>query len=344
MTKNIGALLVNLGTPTTPYPKDVFHYLNEFLTDERVIQLPWWKRQCLVRAVIVPFRFLSSSKMYQRIWMKEGSPLLVFGRKCQSLLQETLGTSFHVELAMRYQKPSIQEGLENLLKKEVESLIILPLFPQYASATVGSIYQKVMEIVERWQHFPNLHFINSFPTHPLMIEAYSLQAEKKLCKEKYDHILFSFHGLPKKHLEGACSFQQECCQSLTSKNGFCYSAQCYSTAFAIAKRLEISKEDYSISFQSRLGKDPWLEPFTLDVLNQLVEKGKRKVLVFCPSFVSDCLETLYEIAIEYNQEFIKRGGHKLDLVEGLNDHPLWIQTLKDLILSKVSKSECLKPL
>lgn len=333
MNKKKGLLLVNLGTPKTPHPKHVFKYLNEFLTDRRVIDFPWLKRQLLVRGIIVPLRFRQTSQLYQKIWLKEGSPLLNHGRNLQKKVQENLGNHFKVVLAMRYQFPSIAEALEELRKSLVSEIIILPLFPQYASATTGSVHQNVMESIKEWNVIPKLTFINSFPEHKGFIDAFC-ERGREYPLETYDQILFSFHGLPESHIRKAdCSnscLQSNCCQNFEVKNQFCYKAQCYATARAITQGLKLEPSRYTICFQSRLGSEPWLEPYTSDVITDCAKKGKKRLLVFCPAFVSDCLETSCEISIEYTEMFHQLGGEELQLVEGLNDHPRWIQAVCEM--------------
>lgn len=337
MSKKTGILLVNLGTPDSPKRGDVYRYLIEFLTDERVVDLPWWRRQLLVRGVIVPFRYKQSAKCYQAIWTENGSPLKVYGERVKRLLQESLGEQFCVELAMRYQNPSIAEGLQALLDAQVEEIRVLPLFPQYASATTGSVHQKVMEIVKKEQVIPKISFINNFATHPAFIEAIAETASEHSLKD-YDHVLFSYHGLPERQLIKAdkrrwCRQVKECCTHACAENTSCYSAQCHATTRALVDRLGLQKGHYSISFQSRLGKEPWLEPYTSEVIAKLAKQGKKRVLVFCPAFVCDCLETLYEIGEEYAQEFKHAGGETLQLVPGLNDHPQWITALKEIVIN-----------
>lgn len=336
--KKRGVFIVNLGTPKSYQSKDVFHYLNEFLTDSRVIDRPWLKRQLLVRGLIVPFRYKQSAEQYRRLWTKEGSPLLWHGQVVQEKLQQALGPSYHVVLAMRYQTPSIIEGLEKLRKEQIDELIVLPLFPQYASATTGSIHQKMMECLQSWYIFPKLVFINHFFDHPKFIDAFCARA-KQYAFFSYDHFLFSFHGLPEKEIRkvdatGLC-LSDRCCHHTCGKNRFCYKAQCFATAHAIAAQLELEENKYSICFQSRLGKEPWIQPYTSDVIRVCAERGCKRLLVFSPSFVCDCLETTIEISHDYHQEFKKWGGEELQLVEGLNDHPLWIEALQQIVLENV---------
>lgn len=328
-----GVLLVNLGTPNSQDPQDVKKYLIQFLTDGRVIDISWFKRQILVRGIIVPKRYKESAKNYARIWNEQGSPLLHYGKRACTLLQEKLGNDFQVELGMRYQNPSIESALKKL--EGCPKLVIVPLFPQYASATTGSMHQEIMRVISQWTTIPETQFINSYPTHDKMIKAFACRGKEHPI-EKYDHVVFSFHGLPERHLRKAdrnnhCLKQKNCCATLTDKNQLCYSAQCHATGQAIASQLGLSQDHYTICYQSRLGKDPWVRPYASDILEKLLEDGKKKVLVFSPAFVCDCLETIDEIGNEYRKEFISKGGEALDLVNGLNDHPLWIEALHDLV-------------
>lgn len=335
MKQTTGILLVNLGTPASPQPKDVYRYLIEFLTDGRVIDLPWLQRQLLVRGFIVPFRYRQSARQYRQIWTEEGSPLMIYGRNVQRALQQSLGEGFQVELAMRYQEPSIENGITNLLSAGVNHLIVLPLFPQYASATTGSVHQRVQELLQQRQVIPRLTLINHYSTHPSLINAFCGVASN-LSMEDYDHVLFSFHGLPERHIRkidttGKC-LSHTCCSELCQSNQNCYAAQCHATARAIAQQLQLPKNKWEVCFQSRLGKDPWLQPYTSTKIKQLGQQGKKNVLVFCPAFVCDCLETLFEMRIENAEIFKHAGGEHLELVPGLNDHPLWIKALQTIIL------------
>lgn len=334
-----GVLLVNLGTPDSPSPCDVHRYLVEFLTDGRVIDSPWLLRQFLVRGLIIPKRYRQSAKAYQDIWTQEGSPLKVYGYRVQRQLQERLGDSFVVELGMRYRSPSIEESLKHLLDQGCQKIVILPLFPQYASATTGSVHQKVMEVVSRWQTIPEITFVGNYAVHPSLIHAFCAVAAPYQV-EKYDHFLLSFHGLPQSqlmqadHSKQCCMKKKDCCLTLTDQNQGCYAAQCQATANAITAAMKLPKDKYSMAFQSRLGKAPWLQPYTGETIASLAKEGKKRLLVLCPSFVCDCLETIYEIGVEYANEFKHAGGELLDLVPGLNDHPKWIDALVDLVKEK----------
>lgn len=331
--KTSAVLLINLGTPHSAAPEAVRKYLIEFLTDKRVIDLPWLQRQLLVRFAIVPKRYKQSAKAYQAIWSEQGSPLLHHSLQLKKELQTLLGSSYRVELAMRYQKPSLKSALEGIMNSNVDHLIILPLFPQYASATTGSVYQKTMELIKNSLSLPKITFIDSYADDPGMIEAFAMQASS-YDLAAYDHILFSFHGLPQSHLikgdtQNVCLRNNQCCKNF--KNSRCYGSQCYATALALAEKLHLSSEHYTVCFQSRLGKEPWLQPYTSEIISILAKKDKKKILVFCPSFVCDCLETVYEIGVEYKEEFLSLGGERLDLVEGLNSSPYWVKALENLV-------------
>lgn len=335
MAQITGVLLINLGTPESPEPAGVRRYLTEFLTDRRVIDANWLKRQWLVRGLIIPSRYQTSAKQYRAIWTSEGSPLLIYSRRMQNALQEKLGSSYVVELGMRYQKPSLQDALQRLIEKDLDHLVILPLFPQYASATSGSIQQRIFELLATYETVPKMTMIANFFNHQKVIDAFCAVARKQNLKP-YDHFLFSFHGLPEAQLQkydryGHCLKTSNCCQKLTKYNRGCYAAQCHATAQAIANQLQIPSENYSLCFQSRLGKSPWLQPYASETIVACVKKGYKKLLIFSPSFVCDCLETLYEIGVEYSHEFKAAGGERLDLVEGLNDHPAWIDALASLV-------------
>lgn len=340
-----GILLVNLGTPDSPAPKDVFKYLNEFLTDERVIDIPWLPRQLLVRGIIVPFRYRQSARSYQEIWTEQGSPLKVHGFGLRDALRQSFGDDYFVDIAMRYQNPSIESVLNNMLARGIQKIVVVPLFPHYASATTGSVHQKIMELLSKRQVVPEVTFIQQFPTHPALIRAF-VEIGKTYDPMSYDHVLFSFHGLPQRHIKKAdprkhCFATKDCCKTFGEHNHSCYSAQCYATANAIAEELSLPVDLYSVSFQSRLGNDPWLQPFTFEVIENLAKAGKKRVLVFCPAFVADCLETIYEIEVENRLEFQKYGGVDLTLVEGLNVYPAWVEGLKEIILDHIPVKESL---
>jgi ferrochelatase len=332
----VGVLLINLGTPDSSSPKDVFRYLNEFLTDKRVMDLPWVLRQLLVRCVIVPFRYKKSAESYKKIWTDEGSPLKVHGINLVKEVQKLLGERFHVVLAMRYQNPSIEKALSKLQK--CHHLVVLPLFPQYASATTGSVLEEVLQKISTWQVIPSLTIINQFFSYEPLIRLFAENA-RKWEVEDYDHILFSFHGLPERQIrkadkEGVC-LSTGCCDTLCSKNFHCYKAQCSSMARKIADQLGLLPSRFTVCYQSRLGSDPWLQPYTSDVITSLAKKGAKKLLVLCPAFVADCLETIEEIQQEYAHLFKEQGGDVLDLVPSLNSDFEWAEAVAALIRKSI---------
>ncbi|WP_285010706.1 ferrochelatase [Pedobacter faecalis] len=331
-----GVLLVNLGTPDSPEVSDVRKYLDQFLMDGRVIDINAFKRTLLVKGIIVPFRSPKTAKLYREIWDENGSPLLYYSKIQADLVQQKLGDEYQVELAMRYQNPSIGAALEKLRAGLVDSIKVIPLFPQYASASTGSVIQNVMEQVSVWPTIPEISFVNSFYDNDLVIETFADNA-RKYQPETYDHVLFSFHGLPERQLlkcditGSHCLKKEDCCDTITEVNKFCYSAQGYATARLIAAKLGIPRSGYTVCFQSRLGKEPWVQPYTTDVLKRLAAEGKKRLLVFSPAFVADCLETIYEITVEYHEEFKALGGEHVQLVESLNDDPRFVDALIGMV-------------
>lgn len=328
-----GVLLVNLGTPNAPTKKGLRTYLNQFLTDRRVIDMKWPFRYALFQGIIVPIRSGKVSKLYQKLWMDDGSPLKVYGQRVAKGVQETLGDAYQVELAMRYQNPSIESALKKLRENHVTDITIFPLFPQYASATTGSVFEEVMSLLRMREQLPNLRFISSYYNHKDIIDIYSKNA-RAYDLSNYDHFIFSFHGVPERYLKKEneyCKCDGNCCKTIVPKNNLCYSAQCHATAYAIANQLNLSHEAYTVSYQSRFGPEKWLQPYTDEVLEHQVEQGNKKILVFSPAFVADCLETTIEIGYEYKEEFIEAGGEKLDLVASLNEDPAWISFIAKMV-------------
>jgi len=332
-----GILLVNLGTPDSAGTGDVKKYLREFLNDPRVIDVPAWKRWPLVNFIIVPFRAPRSAKLYEKIWSDKGSPLLYYSILQKQLLQQKLGDEYVVELAMRYQSPSLKDALEIFKKPVYKNIRVIPLFPQYASASTGSVQEMIMDIVGKWEVVPPIEFVNSFHDDTLFIDSWQ-EVAKKYFDQSYDHVLFSFHGLPERQILKADCFnhclKDGCCDSVTDKNAFCYRAQCFNTARLIAERFHLKSGDYTVCFQSRLGKSPWIKPYSDHVITDLAKQGKKKLLVFSPAFVADCLETIYEIGTEYDELFRHHGGEKVQLIHSLNDHPKWIEALANMAKAK----------
>ncbi|MDN5204381.1 ferrochelatase [Fulvivirgaceae bacterium BMA10] len=336
-----GILLVNLGTPDSPNTSDVRRYLREFLMDKRVIDISALGRWMLVNLIIAPFRAPKSAKVYQQLWEERGSPLLFYGEDVTKMLQKELGENYVVSLGMRYQNPSLEKALQVLQAKQVNEILVIPMFPQYASATTGSVIDKVMEITKDWQNIPSIKFVSHFLDEPLFINAFAEIGEKYLKEMDFDHVLFSYHGIPERQIKKAavdnyCQLNEKCCATYHKKNQFCYRAQCFETSRLLAKELSIPEEKYTVAFQSRLGKDPWIQPYTDDVIKELPKQDKKKVLAYSPAFIADCLETTIEVGEEFKEIFEEAGGEHWQLVESLNDHPLWVACLKEIISKNTS--------
>jgi protoporphyrin/coproporphyrin ferrochelatase len=327
-------LLVNVGTPDSPSVGHVRSYLFQFLNDRRVIDLPLIPQKLLVNGIIVPFRAPKSSKLYRALWTPEGSPLLVISRSLQRKLQTSLGESHVVFLAMRYAKPNLKEVLETIREKGFKKLVVAPLFPHYASSTTGTVVQRVMEIVKNWYVIPEIRFIGQFYDHPKFLEAFCSRAREYNFSE-YDHILFSYHGLPNSQVNkthpGTDAKSCTCTTEFPEHGRFCYKATCYETTRLLAAKLGLDTKKYSTAFQSRLTNN-WLEPFSDEVIIGKAKDGAKKILVLAPAFVTDCLETTHEIGVEYQELFEEHGGEKIDLVESLNDQPLWVELLSELVM------------
>jgi len=326
-------ILVNLGTPDSPAVSDVRRYLFQFLNDRRVIDLPWILQKILVNLIIVPFRAPKSTKLYEQLWSEKGSPLLYYSEQVAADLQIRTDDRYRIFNAMRYGKPDLKIILKEVENLSFKKIIVLPLFPQYASATTGSVYELIMKQMSSWQTFPEIRMVSSFHDHPAFVNAFTKQGEK-YDVSTYDHVIFSFHGLPLRQinkLHPGRDCQRCLCKTETIPEGkLCYKAACYETARLIASKIGLTTNDYSVSFQSRLSKD-WMSPFTDKVLVEKAKSGTRRILVFAPSFVADCLETKVEIEHEYAHLFRENGGEHLQMVESLNDTKAWIDGLEQLI-------------
>ena len=326
-------LIVNLGTPNKATYFSVFKYLRQFLMDRRVININPILRFFLVNLIICPTRSFSSTKIYKKVWNKEtGSPLLHNTKKLTQKIQSKL-PEYTVEYAMRYQNPSIENVLNKLLIQNPDEIIILPLFPHYAAATTGSVYEEVSRILSKKWVVPKIKFINQFYDNDKFIDAW-VEKARKFNINSYDKIIFSYHGIPNSHVdnvyENSVCNDHDCESKITEDNKFCYKATTYETTKLIASRLNINPENYLVTYQSRL-TNKWLSPFTDEVLQSMVNEGNKNVLVFSPSFTADCLETIIEIGDEYNELFISSGGQKLDYVESLNYSDLWSDAIISII-------------
>jgi len=322
-----GVLLVNLGSPESPTAKDVKPYLDEFLMDKYVIDVPFLLRALLVRGIILQTRPKKSAEAYTRIWTDQGSPLIVISKKMHQKVQKLVDVP--VALAMRYGTMTILKGLQELKNKGVTEVMLLPLYPQHAMASTTTILVLAEEL--RQKHFPEMTFTNvpAFYNKPDFIQALANSIKKHLEGFDYDHLLFSYHGIPKRHIrktdvtKSHCKIDSSCCNTPSQAHEFCYRHQCYETTKQVVKLLGIPEGKYSQTFQSRLAGDKWLTPYTDVEINKMPEQGIKKLAVVTPAFVADCLETLEEIAMEANEQFLHHGGEKFMAVPCLNDEDEW---------------------
>jgi len=327
-----GLLLINLGTPDDPGYFSVFKYLRQFLMDPKVITVPYIVRFILVSLIIVPFRAFTSGKIYKKIWTENGSPLIVNTSALADKVSKKV-PHMEVEYAMRYQSPSIEEKLKKLISLNLDEIIILPLFPQYSTATTGSVFDEISRVLKKQNVTPSIKFINQFYEQESFIDSWEDRLQS-FNVDKYDHILFSYHGLPTKAVDdiyddSLCA-DNNCENKITNENKFCYKATCYQTTRLIASRFDLSSDKYTVSFQSRLTKN-WIEPFTDEVLKDFPSKGIENILVLSPAFTADNLETLYEIDDEYKELFLENGGKSLTMVPSLNDSSKWADSIVKII-------------
>lgn len=338
-----GILLLNVGTPDSPRVPDVRRYLAQFLGDGRVIDLPPVPRKLLVNGIIVPFRAPKSAKAYAKLWTEQGSPLMVHGTALRDGLQRLLGEGYRVALAMRYQHPSIAAGLEELRKAGVRELLLVPLYPQYASSSTGSSVEEVFRQLAAWNDIPPVKVLPPFHAEEGYLQAFT-ERIAACAPATYDHVLFSFHGLPERHIQrshtpGSGMLQRDlpdvpidgcpCETADYDAHPTCYKAQCHATARALAARSGLRAGAWSVGFQSRLDQQ-WIKPFSDQRIEELARNGCRRLLVVSPAFVADCLETVVEIGDEYAELFREHGGQELRLVESLNASPTWVDALAGL--------------
>ena len=330
-----GVLLVNLGSPASPTPKDVKPYLDEFLMDKYVIDVPFLLRALLVRGIILRKRPKESAHAYQQIWWDEGSPLIVLSERMHKKVAKKV--EMPVALAMRYGKPSIEQGLQELADKGVTDVLLFPLYPQYAMASTLTILVQAEEI--RKKKFPQMKFtdVPAFYNKPDYIKALANSIKSSIENFDYDHLLFSYHGIPERHIrktdvtKSHCKINDTCCSTPSAAHKFCYRHQCYETTRLVVEELGIPEDKYSLTFQSRLSGDKWLEPYTDIEVNKMPNKGIKKLAVVTPAFVSDCLETLEEIAMRARDDFKEHGGEEFLAVPCLNDSDEWVNVVANWI-------------
>ncbi len=334
--KQKAVLLVNVGTPDKAEIKEVRRFLSQFLNDKKVMDMPWLLRKILVNFIIVPFHAPKSVKLYQQLWTAEGSPLLLNTEKFAILLGKALGENYRVFTAMRYGNPMLKKSLQQIKEQEFDELVVFPMFPQYASSTTGTVVEFVGKEVQSWEVKPKLHYIDQFYDFPGFVDAFS-QNIAAYHPEQYDHIIFSYHGLPLRQVNKIhpqiSSVKCTCDKQMPAHGSHCYKATCYETTRLLAGKLRLNNDRYSVSFQSRLSKN-WLSPFTDELIKELAKKGARKLLITVPSFVADCLETLVEIEKEYEKLFRESGGEKLVLVKSLNNNAQWVKAAATIIQTK----------
>lgn len=330
-----GVLLVNLGSPESPTPKDVKPYLDEFLMDKYVIDVPYLLRALLVRGIILRTRPEKSAEAYSKIWTTEGSPLIVFSKKMHQKVQKLV--DIPVALAMRYGTMTIEKGLQELQDKGVTQVMLLALYPQYAMASTTTIWALADELVAT--KFPNMSLtkVPAFYNNDGFIQVLANSIKKHLENFDYDHLLFSYHGIPKRHIrktdvtKSHCAIDNKCCNTPSPAHEFCYRHQCFETTRQVVQLLGIPEGKYSETFQSRLAGDKWLTPYTDVEINKMPAKGIKKLAVVTPAFVADCLETLEEIAMRANEEFIENGGKEFFAVPCLNDDDAWCEVVANWI-------------
>ncbi|MBC7536248.1 MAG: ferrochelatase [Ferruginibacter sp.] len=333
--KKRGIVLMNLGSPDSTATVDVRRYLNEFLMDERVIDIPYLARVLLIKGIIVPFRAPKSAEAYKEIWTDKGSPLVETTRQLQQALQRLV--DMPVEIAMRYGNPSAKEGFDKLLKRlpDLQEVIAVPLYPHYAMSSYETAVEHAKEIHAKNNYPFSLEFVKPYYNNPGYIHALAERMRPFMARE-FDHILFSYHGVPQRHIRKSdvtgchCLRTPDCCDVASPAHDFCYRHQCFTTVKLVTEKLGIPKNKFSISFQSRLGKG-WLQPFTDKRLEDMPKEGIKKLLIICPAFVSDCLETLEEIAMRGKESFMEAGGETYEMIPCLNVEPLWVETLKELV-------------
>ena len=326
-------LLSNLGSPDKPDIPSVRRYLKQFLMDPRVIQLPWILRGLIVGLFVLPFRPKFSAHAYQSVWMKEGSPLIVLSQRLLHAVREK--TDVPVAMAMRYGEPSIESELLQLTRdNELEEILLIPLYPHYADSTVKTSIEEAERVIARHNLKVKLTVFKPFYQDDSYIDALVASTTPWINQENdFDHILFSYHGLPESHLtvadptDGHCLKRADCCQVPSPAHAFCYRHQVLRTTERFVEKAGLKPEQYTVAYQSRLGRAKWLEPSTVNTLEELAHKGVKKLLVLCPAFVTDCLETLEEIAIQGTETFKNAGGESLTLIPCLNDHEEWVNVV-----------------
>lgn len=337
-----GIILLNLGTPEAPTTKGLRKFYKYFFSDPFVFDFNPIGRWLLRNLIIIPFRAPKTAKAYATIWMDEGSPLKVYGDRLQASLQQAYtnaGEDVVVLNGMAYSDPFVWDAMAKFETLGCEDIVVLPLFPQYSTATTASVFHEVREAAKKWRTSPNLHFINDLYAEPSFIAAWAALISRHIDDSQAEHIIFSYHGLPEATIKKADTSNTcelgVCCETITEKNELCYRAQCVATTKSIVEAMGWDDDRHSIAFQSRFGKQAWIQPYLDEHLQTLLEKGVKRVAVVTPSFVSDCLETIHEIGLEYREVFLAGGGETFTLVPNLNDDPAWFDSVFEISRNKL---------
>lgn len=336
-----GVLLINLGSPSELSPASIRQFLQQFLMDPRVIDLPWALRAMIVYGLVSPFRPKMLIPQYESIWLAEGSPLLVYSRQLTDCLQQALGDNVPVALGMRYGSPSMASALESLLQQSLDKIIVIPLYPQYASSTTGSTQAELFRLLSDYISVPAIEIIPPFYAQKGFLSAQSALYKQALVEFDAEHVVMSYHGLPVSHIRNDERHHIEVCEQtgvcppMNIDNTYCYRAQCYATSRGIASELGWSNTFYTTAFQSRFGKSKWIEPVTTDVMERLVGHGIKRLAIATPAFVIDCLESLEEIAVRANEDWQKFGGQEMRLLPCLNSNIQWVSVLANWVKSRI---------
>lgn len=327
----VGVLLLNLGSPRSPQTKDVRAYLDEFLSDPRVIDVPGPVRALLLNLFILPFRPKKSAEAYAKIWTEDGSPLIATTYSMGRALAKQTGLT--VEVGMRYGDPSTDSAVDRLREAGVERVLVIPLYPHYAMSSYETAVARAQESFAQRAPGITITFQPPYFDHPRYLDALERVVAPHVADGEFDQVLMSYHGIPERHLRKTdpsgcyCLKYEDCCEREHPAHSVCYRHQCFQTSKHLAKRLGLSKDQYTISFQSRLGRDPWLKPYTDKTLEAMPSQEVKRLVVICPAFIADCLETIEEINMEGREEYLEAGGKAFTYVPCLNDHAAWIDAM-----------------
>ncbi len=342
-TDRWGLLVINLGTPDAPRVPEVRRYLREFLSDPRVLDIGAVKRALILNLFILPFRPRASAEAYSKVWTERGSPLLFHGLDLCAKLRERLGPDIPVELGMRYQNPSIGSALARLREAGIDRIAVFPLFPHNSSSAWGSAVEHLWNQARAAWDVPALSVVPPYYDHPAFIRAFAAIARPVIEEARPDRILLSYHGLPERHCTKSdatggrhCLQRADCCEALVQANRNCYRAQCFATSRALAAALELADDAWEVAFQSRLGRDPWIRPYTDERITAMPREGVKKVAVLSPAFTADCLETLEELEMRAREDFLAAGGEELRLVPSLNSSEVWVESVLEILRDALS--------